>query len=185
MLSRFVPAGFRGRLFVTFLAIAILPLIATGFAFFRVLEADLERETLGKLSFATHAKQSEITQYLTFAARQAESLSHSNTVRYSIGDFYGFSYAFRQIDPSRARASEILRNAFGVGADAERPTSPDGDALIRSALEYSNAHSRFHEDYTRLSSERRSSTTSISSTWTATSSIRSRRIAISAPTSGR
>ena len=135
MLSRFVPAGFRGRLFVTFLAISILPLIATGFAFFSVLEADLERETLGKLSFATHAKQSEITQYLTFAARQAESLSHSNTVRYSIGDFYGFSYAFRQIDPSRTRASEILRSAFGVGADAERPTSP---TAMRSSARRSN-----------------------------------------------
>ena len=181
MLSRFVPAGFRGRLFVTFLAIAILPLIATGFAFFRVLEADLERETLGKLSFATHAKQSEITQYLTFAARQAESLSHSNTVRYSIGDFYGFSYAFRQIDPSRTRASEVLRNAFGVGADVERPASPDGDALTarRSNIPMPTAVST---KIMRLSSERRSSTISISSTGTDTSSIRSRRIAISAPT---
>ena len=109
---------------------------------------DLERETLGKLSFATHAKRSEITQYLTFAARQAESLSHSNTVRYSIGDFYGFSYAFRQIDPSPTRASEVLRGAFGVDMDAGQPTSTDSDALIRSALEYSNVHSRFHEDYT-------------------------------------
>jgi two-component system, sensor histidine kinase ChiS len=148
MLKSFVPAGFRGRLFLTFLAISTLPLIATGVAFFVVLERDLERETLGKLSFATNAKRSEITQYLTFAARQAESLSNSNTVRYSIGDFYGFSYAFRQIDPSPSRAAEILRGAFGIDMDAGQSTSADSDALIRSALEYSNVHGRFHEDYT-------------------------------------
>jgi two-component system, sensor histidine kinase ChiS len=148
MLKSFVPAGFRGRLFLTFLAISTLPLIATGVAFFVVLERDLERETLGKLSFATNAKRSEITQYLTFATRQAESLSNSNTVRYSIGDFYGFSYAFRQIDPSPSRAAEILRGAFGVDAETGQPISADSDALIRSALEYSNVHGRFHEDYT-------------------------------------
>ena len=184
MLRRFVPAGFRGRLFITFLAISTFPLIATAFAFFVVLESDLERETLGKLSFATHAKRSEITQYLTFAARQAESLSHSNTVRYSIGDFYGFNYAFRQIDPSPTLAAEVLRSAFGVGVDASQPISTDSDALIRSALEYSNVHSRFHEDYTTLSAPP-SSTISISSTWTAALSTRSRRTPISAPTYGR
>jgi two-component system sensor histidine kinase ChiS len=147
MLRSLVPAGFRGRLFVTFLAISILPLVATGLAFFTVLEADVERETLAKLSFATNAKRSEVTQYLAFAARQAETLSRSNTVRYSIGDFYGFSYAFRQIDPSPSRSGETLRQAFGIEADGEHLLPGDTDALIRSALEYSNVHGRFHEDF--------------------------------------
>ena len=183
MLSRFVPAGFRGRLFVTFLAIAILPLIATGFAFFRVLEADLERETLGKLSFATHAKQSEITQYPDLRGTpggkpqpfQHRALQHRRFLRLqlcvpadrSVPDAGERSPAQRLRRRRRTRSGRRHRTA--MPSSARRSNIPMPTAVSTRT--------------TRLSSERRSSTTSISSTWTAMSSIRSRRTAISAPTS--
>src|SRR5690606_7385276 len=92
------PSTFRGRLFVIFLAIATIPLVLTAYVFVSILAANIEKETIAKLSFVRDAKRAEVTQYVTFAMRQAESLTQSNAVRYSIGDFYGFSYAFRMID---------------------------------------------------------------------------------------
>jgi two-component system sensor histidine kinase ChiS len=145
---RLVPNGFRGRLLLIFLLISTLPLVATGFAFFAILNANVEAQTFGKLGFVRDAKKSEIEQYLGFAERQAASLARSNAVRYAIGDFYGFSYAFRQIDGSPERATALLQQIFAVGdktADHLRPV--DDDQLLSQALEYANAHVQFHEDF--------------------------------------
>jgi two-component system sensor histidine kinase ChiS len=149
MLRALSPSGFRGRLLLILLAISLLPLLATASAFFYILNRSVTAETFAKLAFVRDAKRSEIQQYLTFATRQAESLSQSNAVRYSIGDFYGFAYAFRQIDPSPERATAILHQMFGIdrdgGGEALLPT--DNDAMLRSALEYANAHQQFHDDF--------------------------------------
>ncbi|ODT26731.1 MAG: histidine kinase [Kaistia sp. SCN 65-12] len=145
---RLVPNGFRGRLLLIFLLISTLPLVATGFAFFAILNANVEAQTFGKLGFVRDAKKSEIEQYLGFAERQAASLARSNAVRYAIGDFYGFSYAFRQIDGSPERATALLQQIFAVGdktADHQQPV--DDDQLLSQALEYANAHTQFHEDF--------------------------------------
>jgi two-component system sensor histidine kinase ChiS len=142
------PIGFRGRLLMIFLAISTLPLAATAIAFFYILNGNAEAETQGKLAFVRDAKRSEVVQYLTFAVRQAENLTSTNAVRYSIGDFYGFSYAFRQIDPSPEAAVAILHQAFGIDrANADGTPATDDDALIRAALEYANAHNQFHDDF--------------------------------------
>lgn len=145
---RLVPNGFRGRLLLIFLLISTLPLVATGFAFFAILNANVEAQTFGKLGFVRDAKKSEIEQYLGFAERQAASLARSNAVRYAIGDFYGFSYAFRQIDGSPERATALLQQIFAVNdknADHQQPV--DDDQLLSQALEYANAHVQFHEDF--------------------------------------
>ena len=144
------PRGFRGRLFVILIAITTVPLVLTAYAFFSILNANVSDETFSKLAFVRDAKRSEIAQYLTFATRQADSLAKSNAVRYSIGDFYGFSYAFRQIDPDPEVAREKLHRIFGIGTNAparDGEFAPDTDAMVANALEYSNAHQRFHEEY--------------------------------------
>lgn len=144
----FAPSGFRGRLLLILIAVSTLPLLVTAGAFFTILNNNIQAETFSRLAFVRDAKRSEILQYLGFATRQAESLIHSNAVRYSIGDFYGFSYAFRKIDPVPERATAILQQLFRVdGAGGERRLPADDDALIRSALEYSNAHTQFHDDF--------------------------------------
>jgi two-component system sensor histidine kinase ChiS len=149
MLRALSPAGFRGRLLLILLAISLLPLSATAFAFFYILNRSVTAETSAKLAFVRDAKRSEIEQYLTFATRQAESLSQSNAVKYSIGDFYGFAYAFRQIDPTPEKATAILHQMFGIdhdgGAEAQLPK--DNDLMLRAALEYANAHQQFHDDF--------------------------------------
>jgi PAS domain-containing protein len=145
---RFIPRGFRSRLLLIFLAISTLPLLGTGVAFFVILNANVEAQTFGKLAFVRDAKASELAQYLSFAERQAESLAKSNAVRYAIGDFYGFSYAFRQIDAQPDRATALLQQIFAVGDPLANHQLPvDDDGLIRGALEYANAHKQFHEDF--------------------------------------
>lgn len=147
-LLRFVPQGFRSRLLLIFLGISTLPLLATGVAFFSILNANVEAQTFGKLAFVRDAKASEIDQYLSFAERQAESLAKSNAVRYAIGDFYGFSYAFRQIDPLPDRATGLLQQIFAINDPAAGHLLPvDDDRLLSGALEYANAHTQFHEDF--------------------------------------
>ncbi|KKB82788.1 histidine kinase [Devosia limi DSM 17137] len=143
------PSSFRGRLFAIFLAIATVPLVLTAYAFVSILAANIEEETIEKLTFVRDAKRAEINQYMTFAMRQAESLSKSNAVRYSIGDFYGFSYAFRMIDDSPEVAQAILHKLFSVDqTGAAGQSQPiDNDELISTALEYSNAHQQFHEEF--------------------------------------
>ncbi|GGA53947.1 hybrid sensor histidine kinase/response regulator [Pelagibacterium lentulum] len=144
------PSGFRARLFLILIAITTLPLVLTAAVFFSILNANVEDETFAKLSFVRDAKRSEIEQYLTFAFRQAESLTKSNAVRYSIGDFYGFSYAFRQIDADPEEARGLLQRIFGVNGQAPASDgnfTPDIDTMLRNALEYSNAHQRFHEEF--------------------------------------
>lgn len=148
--SGLLPSGFRGRLFLILMAITTLPLVVTAYMFFSILNTNVEDETFAKLTFVRDAKRSEIDQYLTFAFRQAESLTKSNAVRYSIGDFYGFSYAFRQIDRDPERARAVLHRIFGIDDQPggnERPFLPDNDAMFRTALEYSNAHARFNEEF--------------------------------------
>lgn len=149
MLKALSPSGFRGRLLLVFLAISLLPLLATSLAFFYILNRNVQDETFAKLAFVRDAKRSEIEQYLTFAIRQAESLSQSNAVRYSIGDFYGFAYGFRQIDPSPEKAAIILHQMFGVsdGEPHGKLLPQDNDAMLRSALQYANAHQQFHDDF--------------------------------------
>lgn len=145
---RFVPQGFRSRLLLIFLGISTLPLLATGVAFFSILNANVEAQTFGKLAFVRDAKASEIEQYLSFAERQAESLAKSNAVRYAIGDFYGFSYAFRQIDALPDRATALLQQIFAVNdPNAGHLLPVDDDRLLSGALEYANAHTQFHEDF--------------------------------------
>ncbi|WP_196258069.1 hybrid sensor histidine kinase/response regulator [Pelagibacterium limicola] len=144
------PSGFRGRLFVILICITTLPLVLTAYVFFSILNTNVAEETTAKLAFVRDAKRSEIEQYLTFAFRQAEALTKSNAVRYSIGDFYGFSYAFRQIDEDADQARSVLQRIFGIGGEPAPDAGPltmDRDALLRNALEYSNAHQRFHEEY--------------------------------------
>ena len=145
---RFVPQGFRSRLLLIFLAISTVPLLATGIAFFSILNANVEAQTFGKLAFVRDAKASEVEQYLSFAERQAESLAKSNAVRYAIGDFYGFSYAFRQIDALPDRATALLQQIFAVNdPKADHLLPVDDDGLLSGALEYANAHTQFHEDF--------------------------------------
>ena len=148
--SGLAPRGFRGRLFAILIAITTLPLLLTAAVFFSILNANVEDETFARLAFVRDAKRSEIEQYLTFAFRQADSLTKSNAVRYSIGDFYGFSYAFRQIDPDPEVARDVLHRIFGINGQAPAGQGeflPDTDAMFANALEYSNAHQRFQEEY--------------------------------------
>jgi two-component system sensor histidine kinase ChiS len=144
------PKGFRSRLFLILIAITTLPLVLTAYAFFSILNANVEDETFARLTFVRDAKRSEVEQYLSFAFRQADSLAKSNAVRYSIGDFYGFSYAFRRIDPDPEEARNVLHRIFGINGQApasDGEFSPDTDAMFANALEYSNAHQRFQEEY--------------------------------------
>ncbi len=129
---------------LAFTSISLIPLLIVSATFFYVLINNLEGENFAKLEFVNEAKQAEIRQYLQFAARQADSLSQTNIVRYSIGEFYGFSYGFREISPEPEEAGRILRAAFGVGGTASRA---DRDKLISTALIYDNMHAQFHGEY--------------------------------------
>ncbi|MCR4266121.1 response regulator [Nitratireductor sp. ZSWI3] len=144
----FLPAGFQARLLLVLLVVSILPLAISAAAFFSLVNANIARETFEKIAFARDAKKSELTQYVSFARRQAESLAQTNIARYSIGDFYGFSYAMGQIAPSEAEAADHLRALFGVDDGAiEHPDPVNYDRLLREALAYANAHNQFHEEY--------------------------------------
>jgi len=88
---RVLPAGFQARLLLVLFAVSIVPLAISAAAFYSLVNANIARETFEKIAFARDAKTSELTQYVSFAKRQAESLAQTNIARYSIGDFYGFS----------------------------------------------------------------------------------------------
>ncbi|AVX03556.1 transducer protein BasT [Maritalea myrionectae] len=142
--NKMAPKGLHARLLLAFTSISLIPLLIVSATFFYVLIANLEGENFAKLEFINDAKQAEIRQYLQFASRQADSLSQTNIVRYSIGEFYGFSYGFREISPEPEEAARILRVAFGVGGTANRA---DRDKLISTALIYDNMHAQFHGEY--------------------------------------
>lgn len=139
------PRGLRGRLLLIFFVISLAPLFIVGATFLYFLVSNVESETFARLGFVTEAKRSEIRQYLTFAGRQAGNLSQTSTVRYSIGEFYGFSYGFRQIEAEPDAAEAILRQ--GYGADDAEASQADRDALLRQAVVYANMHGQFHDDY--------------------------------------
>ena len=138
------PKGLHARLLLAFVGISLIPLIIVSATFFYVLIRNVEGENFAKLEFVNEAKRSEIRQYIQFASRQADSLSQTNIVRYSIGEFYGFSYGFREISTEPEEAARILRAAFGIGTDAK---SVSRDDLISSALIYDNMHTQFHGEY--------------------------------------
>lgn len=138
------PKGLHARLLLAFVSISLIPLLIVSATFFYVLIRNVEGENFAKLEFVNEAKRSEIRQYMQFATRQADSLSQTNIVRYSIGEFYGFSYGFREISTEPEEAARILRGAFGIGVGAK---SADRDELISKALIYDNMHSQFHEEY--------------------------------------
>ncbi|MCZ4273493.1 response regulator [Maritalea porphyrae] len=138
------PKGLHARLLLAFAGISLIPLLIVSATFFYVLIRNVEGENFAKLEFVNEAKRSEIRQYIQFASRQADSLSQTNIVRYSIGEFYGFSYGFREISTEPEEAARILRGAFGIGA-GENAISRDD--LISSALIYDNMHTQFHGEY--------------------------------------
>lgn len=140
--------GIRARLLVTFLLASVLPLALGGLVFYRLVNQTITTETFEKVAFARDAKASEIAQYMTYASRQAENLAQSANVRYSVGEFYGFSHALRQMDGTPEEAGAQLRNIFGVvSASGSRSDGETEDRLLREALEYSNTHRRFHADF--------------------------------------
>jgi two-component system sensor histidine kinase ChiS len=143
-IGQLAPKGLHGRLLLAFVGISLIPLLIVSATFFFVLVRNVEGENFAKLQFVIEAKRSEIRQYLQFASRQADSLSQTNIVRYSIGEFYGFSYGFREVSSEPEEAARILRAAFGIGQGA---APADRDQLIRSALIYDNMHSQFHGEY--------------------------------------
>ncbi len=140
--------GIRARLLVTFLLASVVPLALGGWVFYRLVNQTITTETFQKVAFARDAKASEISQYMTYVRRQAESLAQSANVRYSVGEFYGFSHALRQIEASPEEAGIKLRNIFGIdGASGASVVDGNEDRLLREALEYSNIHRRFHQDF--------------------------------------
>ncbi len=142
------PTDFRGRLFLIFSGVMAIPLLLTLWTVVSSLTGGVRDDTLGQLQFIRDAKQAEVDQYLTFSLRQAESLTTSSALRYSIGDFYGFSYAFRMIDPSGDAAQRVLQVAFSALERTEAVVrGRAGGTLLREAPEYANAHDRFHEDF--------------------------------------
>ncbi|MBN9332466.1 response regulator, partial [Devosia sp.] len=141
------PSNFRGRLFLIFMAVMAVPLSLTFWALVTTLTTSLRDETFAQLQFVRDAKHAEIEQYLLFSLRQAEALTKSNTVRYSVGEFYGFSFAFRMIDASPDKAQRVLQDVFELDEGGSGQPGEMGGPLLRNALEYANAHNRFHEDY--------------------------------------
>ncbi len=140
--------GIRARLLVTFLLASVLPLALGGLVFYRLVNQTITTETFEKVAFARDAKASEVAQYVTYASRQAENLAQSANVRYSVGEFYGFSHALRQMDGTPEEAGAQLRSIFGVDSAAgNRAEEEIEDQLLREALEYSNTHRRFHRDF--------------------------------------
>ena len=66
------PSKFRGRLFLTFMAVMAVPLSLTFWALVTTLTTSLRDETFAQLQFVRDAKHAEIEQYLLFSLRQAE-----------------------------------------------------------------------------------------------------------------
>lgn len=146
--------GIRARLLFTILLASVLPLTLGGLLFFALVNQTITTETFQKVAFARDAKSSEISQYLTYARRQAENLAQSANVRYSVGDFYGFSHAIRQMQGSPEDAGSQLRGIFGVDGTVSPPAGVGrDDRLLREALEYSNTHRRFHAGFLDFLSE--------------------------------
>lgn len=140
--------GIRARLLFTFLLASVLPLALGGMVFYRLVNQTIATETFQKVAFVRDAKASEITQYMTYARRQAENLAQSANVRYSVGEFYGFSHALRQMDGTPEEAGAKLRNIFDIDGPAAPPSGIGSeDRLLREALEYSNTHRRFHAGF--------------------------------------
>ncbi len=146
--------GIRARLLVTFLLASVLPLALGGVVFYRLVNQTITTETFEKVAFVRDAKASEVAQYVTYASRQAENLAQSANVRYSVGDFYGFSHALRQMEGTPEDAGAQLRSIFGVDSAAgNRADEEIEDQLLREALEYSNTHRRFHRDFEKFLQE--------------------------------
>ncbi|CUH70143.1 Autoinducer 2 sensor kinase/phosphatase LuxQ [Thalassovita autumnalis] len=140
--------GIRARLLVTFLVASVLPLTLGGWVFYALVNQTITSETFQKVGFARNAKSSEISQYLTHARKQAEDLALSSNVRYSVGDFYGFSYAIRQLPGGERAGGALLRDIFEVGRAGGQPDGIGaGDRLLREALEYANVYRRFHAGF--------------------------------------
>lgn len=140
--------GIRARLLVTFLVASVLPLTLGGLVFYALVNQTITSETFQKVGFARNAKSSEISQYLTHARKQAEDLAQSSNVRYSVGDFYGFSYAIRQLPGGERAGGALLRDIFEVGRANGQPQGIGaGDRLLREALEYANVYRRFHNGF--------------------------------------
>ncbi|MDF9304010.1 response regulator [Tritonibacter mobilis] len=140
--------GIRARLLFTFLLASVLPLTLGGMVFYRLVNQTIATETFQKVAFVRDAKASEIMQYMTYARRQAENLAQSANVRYSVGEFYGFSHALRQMQGTPEEAGAKLRNIFDIDGPAAPPSGIGSeDRLLREALEYSNTHRRFHAGF--------------------------------------
>lgn len=140
-------ADFQTRLLTILIVVSIVPLALGGAAFLYLVDNNIARENFEKVAFVRDAKRSELSQYFSFARRQAESLGQTNIARYSVGDFYGFSYALGQIRDEEADAVAVLRSLFGVGDGQARSEPVSDDLLLGEALEYANAHSQFHREY--------------------------------------
>lgn len=137
---------FRGRLLAILLAMSLIPLVGTGWTFFHFLTSNATTAAYQRLDLMRNAKRDELQQYLTFARWQAETFRKSNSVRYAVGQYYGFSYGFRLIDPSTSRSQKVLRDMFSV--DARDPIdSPSYSEMLRVAPEYANAHRQFHNEF--------------------------------------
>ncbi|WP_244316712.1 response regulator [Pannonibacter tanglangensis] len=147
----FLPQGFQTRVMITLILASVLPLALGGWVFFALVNRNITEETYRQVAFARDAKSSEVLQYLTFARREAESIGQSANVRYAVGDFYGFSFAMGQMAATETQAGARLRLLFGVepgGSTIIPPPAPVGeDILLREALEYANAHRRFHPSF--------------------------------------
>ena len=140
--------GIRARLLVTFLLASVLPMTLGGMVFYALVNQTITSETFQKVGFARNAKTGEISQYLTHARKQAEDLAKSSNVRYSVGQFYGFSYAIRQLAETPREGGELLRDIFGVShSNPESLGVGTNDRLLREALEYANIYRRFHAGF--------------------------------------
>ncbi len=142
--------GIQAQLLLTFLLASILPLALGGIVFFSLVKENITVETFQRVSFVRDSKSSEIRQYLAFAQRQAENYAQSSNVRYSIGDFYGFSYALRQISNDTEQAVQTVRRILETGDPAlgnDGLTAEAEDRLLREAIEYANAYRRFHPGF--------------------------------------
>lgn len=141
--------GIQAQLLFTFLLASILPLALGGIVFFSLVKKNITVDTFQRVSFVRDSKSSEIRQYLAFARRQAENYAQSSNVRYSIGDFYGFSYALRQISTDTDQATDVLRKILqeNPGVESGGLTAQAEDRLLREAIEYANAYRQFHPGF--------------------------------------
>lgn len=141
-------SGIRARLLVTFLVASVLPLTLGGMVFYALVNQTITSETFQKVGFARNAKSGEISQYLTHARKQAEDLAQSSNVRYSVGQFYGFSYAIRQLAETPRAAGALLRDIFEVNQSSPESLGiGTNDRLLSEALEYANIYRRFHAGF--------------------------------------